>query len=64
MFSRDKQLSGLYLKAGATGSVWVVKAKQRGPNKPVTFTLGRADVIKPAAACRQAKEILASLRPA
>jgi hypothetical protein len=46
MFSRDKQLSGLYLKAGATGSVWVVKAKLRGPNKPVTVTLGRADVIK------------------
>jgi integrase len=61
MFSRDKQLSGLYLKAGATGSVWVVKAKQRGPNKPVTVTLGRADVIKPAAARRQAKEILAQL---
>ena len=43
---RDKQLSGLYLKQGATGSVWAVKAKQRVPNKPVTVTLGRAGVSK------------------
>jgi len=61
MFTRDKQLPGLYRKKGATGSVWVVRAKQRGANVPVTVTLGRTDVIKASAARRQAIEKLAQL---
>ena len=61
MFTRDKQLPGLYRKEGATGSVWVVRAKQRGVNVPVTVTLGRTDVIKASEARRQAIEKLAQL---
>ncbi len=45
MLIKDNQLPGLYQRARVSGNVCVVKAKQRGINKPVTVTLGRTDVI-------------------
>lgn len=61
MFIPDKQLPGLYRRERTTGDKWVVKAKQRGRNVPVTVTLGRVDVIKVSDARRRAKELLAQL---
>ena len=46
MFVADTQVKGLFQKKGVTGDKWVVKAKQRGINKPVTVTLGRVDMIQ------------------
>ncbi|MDA1370049.1 MAG: tyrosine-type recombinase/integrase [Proteobacteria bacterium] len=61
MFVPDSQLRGLYQRERATGNKWVVKAKQRGVNTPVTITLGRVDVIDARLARRLAKEKLAML---
>jgi integrase len=61
MFISDSQLNGLYQRERTTGNKWVVKAKQRGINKPVTVTLGRVDVIPVREARRLAKEKLALL---
>ena len=61
MFKKDSQLRGLYQRERAAGSVWVVKAKQRGLNKPVTITLGRVDVIPVNKARQMAKEKLSLL---
>ena len=61
MFKKDSQLRGLYQRERASGSVWVVKAKQRGLNKPVTTTLGRVDVIPVNKARQLAKEKLSLL---
>ena len=61
MFTPDKQVKGLYKKQLKMNNVWVVKAKQRGINKPVTVTLGRVDVINIRDARRRAKEGLALL---
>ena len=61
MFIKDSQLRGLYQRERAAGSVWVVKAKQRGLNKPVTITLGRVDVIPVNKARQLAKEKLSLL---
>ena len=61
MFKPDNQVKGLYSKQLITNDVWVVKAKQRGINKPVTVTLGRVDVINVREARRLAKENLALL---
>ena len=61
MFVPDSQLRGLYQRERVTGNKWVVKAKQRGVNTPVTITLGRVDVIDARSARRLAKEKLAML---
>lgn len=61
MFIPDSQLKGLYQRTRTTGNKWVVKAKQRGINKPVTVTLGRVDVIPVRDARRIAREKLALL---
>lgn len=61
MLIKDNQLPGLYQRARVSGNVWVVKAKQRGINKPVTVTLGRTDVINARDARRLAKDKLAML---
>ena len=61
MFKPDNQVKGLYSKQLKTNDVWVVKAKQRGINKPVTVTLGRVNVINVREARRLAKENLALL---
>jgi len=61
MFIKDSQLRGLYQRERAAGNVWVVKAKQRGLNKPVTITLGRVDVIPVNKARQLAKEKLSLL---
>ncbi|MBT5485041.1 MAG: DUF4102 domain-containing protein [Gammaproteobacteria bacterium] len=61
MFKKDSQLRGLYQRERAAGSVWIVKAKQRGLNKPVTITLGRVDVIPVNKARQMAKEKLSLL---
>jgi len=61
MFIPDSQLKGLYQRTRTTGNKWVVKAKQRGINKPVTVTLGRVDVISVRDARRMAREKLALL---
>ena len=61
MFIPDSQLKGLYQRERATGNKWVVKAKQRGINKPVTVTLGRVDVISVREARKQARENLVML---
>ena len=61
MFVADTQVKGLFQKKGVTGDKWVVKAKQRGINKPVTVTLGRVDVIQVRDARRLAREKLAIL---
>jgi integrase len=61
MFVPDTQLRGLYQRERVTGNKWVVKAKQRGVNTPVTITLGRVDVIDARSARRLAKEKLAML---
>ena len=58
LFTPDKQVKGLYKKQRATDFVWVVRAKQRGINKPVTVTLGRTNVISVRDARRLAKENL------
>ena len=58
LFTPDKQVKGLYKKQRATDFVWVVRAKQRGINKPVTVTLGRTNVISVRDARRSAKENL------
>jgi len=46
MFVADTQVKGLFQKKGVTGDKWLVKAKPRGINKPVTVTLGRVDMIQ------------------
>jgi len=61
MFVPDSQIRGLYQRERVTGNKWVVKAKQRGVNTPVTITLGRVDVIDVRSARRLAKEKLAML---
>jgi integrase len=61
MFVPDKKLPGLYRRERTTGDKWVVKAKQRGRNVPVTVTLGRVDVIKLQDARRLAIDVLAQL---
>jgi hypothetical protein len=61
MFVPDSQLRGLYQRERVTGNKWVVKAKQRGVNTPVTITLGRVDVIDARSARGLAKEKLAML---
>ena len=61
MFIPDSQLKGLYQRERVTGNKWVVKAKQRGINKPVTVTLGRVDVISVREARRLARDKLALL---
>ena len=61
MFVPDSQLRGLYQRERVAGNKWVVKAKQRGVNTPVTITLGRVDVIDARSARRLAKEKLAML---
>tara|TARA_B110000116_G_C16212845_1_gene305885 strand:+ start:205 stop:456 length:252 start_codon:yes stop_codon:yes gene_type:complete len=61
MFIKDNQLPGLYQRERSSGNVWVVKAKQRGLNKPVTVTIGRTDVIPVREARRIAKEKLSKL---
>tara|TARA_B100001248_G_scaffold77992_1_gene56263 strand:+ start:670 stop:939 length:270 start_codon:yes stop_codon:yes gene_type:complete len=59
MFIPDSQLKGLYQRIRTTGNKWVVKAKQRGINKPVTVTLGREGVISIPHAIRIARDNLA-----
>ena len=61
MFIPDSQLKGLYQRERVTGNKWVVKANQRGINKPVTVTLGRVDVISVREARRLARDKLALL---
>jgi len=61
MYIQDSQLKGLYQRKRTTGNKWVVKAKQRGINKPVTVTLGRVEVIPVRDARRLAREKLALL---
>ena len=61
MFIPDSQLKGLYQRERVTGNKWVVKAKQRGINKPVTVTLGRVGVISVREARRLARDKLALL---
>ena len=61
MFVADTQVKGLFQKKGVTGDKWLVKAKQRGINKPVTVTLGRVDVIQIRDARRLARQKLAIL---
>lgn len=61
MYIQDSQLKGLYQRERTTGNKWVVKAKQRGINKPVTVTLGRVEVIPVRDARRLAREKLALL---
>lgn len=61
MYIQDSQLKGLYQRERTTGNKWVVKAKQRGINKPVTITLGRVEVIPVRDARRLAREKLSLL---
>lgn len=55
MLKKDSKLPGLYLRDRASGAVWIVKAKQHGSRSVVTVTLGRAEVLTPAQARREAQ---------
>lgn len=57
---KDDKLSGLYKRARNTGDVWAVKARVKG-GKPVTYTLGKVEVMNPSQARQKAKSILAQL---
>ena len=61
MLEKDTKLAGLYKRTGRTGTTWVVKARQKGIDRVVTITLGRADVLTPAQARSAAKQQLAAL---
>jgi integrase len=61
MFTPDKALRGLYIKQLASGSKWVVRARQRGTPNTVSVTIGRTDVLTPAQARAEAKQALAAL---
>jgi integrase len=57
---KDEKLTGLYKRVRTSGDVWAIKARIKG-GKPITYTLGKVELMKPSQARQKAKLILAQL---